>query len=203
MTFFPKSFLSFEGYPEINWNLLSKSQQFYSNKGYQYCEVPYLIPEEYGKITKPHEDRSFVLSNHLFQEQNQELLGSAEQGFIYLIYQNLLPNKKLYSITPCFRTEKYDNQFHLPWFMKCELFHLSNNIDDCIIMLKDAFEFYTQIIDKNDSLDIVKTSETTWDINLNNIEIGSYGFRDIPNHIFIYGTGLALPRFSVAGKYGK
>lgn len=200
---FKKSFLNTEFYPLIDWNLLSQAQQFYSNIGYQYCEVPYIIPEQYGKITKPHDDRSFVLNNHLFEEQPHELVGSAEQGFIYLIYQNLLPNKKLHSITPCFRTEQYDKQFHLPWFMKCELFHYSNNIEDCLNMLKDAFDFYKQFINTNDSLDIITTSESTWDINLNNIEIGSYGIRNIPHHTFIYGTGLALPRFSVATKYEK
>jgi hypothetical protein len=52
-------------------------------------------------------------------------------------------------------------------------------------------------------LNIIQTSETNWDITLDSIEIGSYGMRELAELTFIYGTGLALPRFNQAKNYYK
>lgn len=43
--------------------------------------------------------------------------------------------------------------------------------------------------------------EDTIDVQFDGVEIGSYGFReikqkDMPDVFWVYGTGLALPRFS-------
>jgi hypothetical protein len=48
-------------------------------------------------------------------------------------------------------------------------------------------------------LTIVKT-EIGHDIELNGIEIGSYGWRQNQDIIWAYGTGLAEPRFSIANQ---
>lgn len=37
-----------------------------------------------------------------------------------------------------------------------------------------------------------------YDLLLSGIEVGSYGFREYKNNKWIYGTGLAEPRFSQA-----
>lgn len=150
----------------IDWQLLSQANSFYKNYGFIQVETPFAIPNYYHSFTKPHNNQSFVLDKDMFSNEPHELVGSAEQGFIYLLLNDLISNNKLQSITPCFRFDDYD-QFHQPWFLKLELFHLSENIDD---------------------------------LEINNIEIGSYGFRHINNLTFIYGTGLALPRFSLANK---
>jgi hypothetical protein len=186
-------------YPNINWMLLAMAQNYYNELGYKYCEVPYLVPEEYNILTKPHNDQSFVLKHDLFENQPHELVGSAEQGFIYLMATNQLPGNKLCAITPCFRTERYSN-IHLPWFMKCELFHLSSSKEDCKSMIDDAWNFFSKYT-ANKNLVVVQTSEESWDINLNNIEIGSFGLRHFEFGTFIYGTGLALPRFEETKKY--
>jgi hypothetical protein len=184
-------------YPPINWRLLAQSQQYYTNLGYEYCETPYALPELYSAKTKPHNDPSFILSHGFFENQPHELVGSAEQGFIYLWLTQQLPNKKLCSITPCFRTENYNSTTHLPWFMKCELFHLSDSLEDCHLMIQDAWNFYIQHTNEN-SLTLIQTSDESWDINLYDIEIASFGIRRFSEGAFIYGTGLALPRFSFA-----
>ena len=186
-------------YPKINWTLLAMAQNYYNDLGYQYCEVPYLVPEEYNMLTKPHNDQSFVLKHDLFANQPHELVGSAEQGFIYLMATNQLPNDKLCAITPCFRTERY-SKTHLPWFMKCELFHLSASKEDCKSMIDCAWQFFSKYAPKK-NLQLVQTTEESWDINLNNMEIGSFGLRHFEFGTFIYGTGLALPRFEEAKQY--
>jgi hypothetical protein len=38
----------------------------------------------------------------------------------------------------------------------------------------------------------------TYDIEINGIEVGSYGIRSVDDVQYIYGTGLALPRYSTA-----
>lgn len=186
-------------YAPINWLLLAQAQNYYVEHGFLYCEVPYLIPEQYGALTKPHNDQSFVLNNHLFAEQAHELVGSAEQGFIYLLATNQLKGDKLITVTPCFRTENY-GMLHLPWFMKCELFHLSNSLEDCQKMIKIAYDFYFKHCQAR-HLEIVQTDQESWDINLNGIEIASFGLRHLEFGNFIYGTGLALPRFEQSKKY--
>ena len=51
-------------------------------------------------------------------------------------------------------------------------------------------------------LSVVATEEGH-DLMLNGIEVGSYGHRSIPGiETWAYGTGLALPRFSVASAKG-
>lgn len=179
----------------INWKLLHEASHYYSSF-FTYQETPYLIPKEYSTYTKPHCDESYILNQGLFKTQPHELVGSAEQGFIYLLLQNKLSSDKLYSISPCFRTEEYDNT-HQPWFIKLELFHISDKKSDLEDMINKAMIFF-----KNYYCPIIleKTADNSFDLLINDIEIGSYGMRKIENTSFIYGTGLALPRFEIAIK---
>ena len=47
------------------------------------------------------------------------------------------------------------------------------------------------------SVDVVPTKEG-YDLMINGIEVGSYGLRMGNGYEWVYGTGLAEPRFSVA-----
>jgi hypothetical protein len=194
------SFLDFTTYPTIDWELLALAKRFYEDSDYLYCEVPYAVPVEYN-LTKPHDDPSFILDAGVFKNQPHELVGSAEQGFIYQAYLKNLASNKMCSITPCFRVENFSLQ-HLPWFMKLELFHLSNRQEDVDLMLNHAMNFFATHVEP-ERLNIIQTSETNWDITLDSIEIGSYGMRELAELTFIYGTGLALPRFNQAKNYYK
>lgn len=48
----------------------------------------------------------------------------------------------------------------------------------------------------NEKIQILQTSLESFDLMYQNIELGSYGIRKVEEFSFIYGTGLALPRFS-------
>lgn len=186
-------------YPDalIDWNLLSKAVCFYSQAGFIETETPYAVPIQYH-YTKPHDNQSFVLKEGLFKEEHHELVGSAEQGFIYLLLNDKIEtNQRLFSVTPCFRFDTYD-KLHQPWFMKLELFHYSNSIEDLFFMLNIALEFYQN--NSQHKVNIVQTSLTSYDLEINQIEIASFGFRTVEKETFIYGTGLALPRFSMTQK---
>ena len=198
---FKKSILenSFLRYPLIDWGILHRACLYYSSLGYQQKETPWIIPEDYGKTTKPHIDKSFVHNNDMFKNQAQELVGSAEQGFIYLLLNNLLPEGKYFSVSPCFRVDNYDKT-HLPWFMKLEiLIHSPGNENKYLqCVMEDAFNFFNtnSII----PCEKVMMEDGTYDINLNGLEIGSYGIRKIESIQYVYGTGVALPRFDIANK---
>lgn len=185
--------------PIIDWQLLAKAHSYYQ-QFFTYQETPYLVPEYYSVLTKPHNEHSFLLSQDSFSQQPHELVGSAEQGFIYLAMHKQLKSNRLFSISPCFRFDNYD-ETHFPWFMKLELFHLSERYEDIQDMINLALCFYEA--HHEGQYQVVSTSDFSWDINLNGLEIGSYGLRVCPqSHLhFIYGTGLALPRFSQAKEY--
>ena len=185
-------------YPDIliDWSLLAKASQFYLQAGFVQKETPFAIAEKYHTYIKPHDNKSFVLDQGIFKEEPHELVGSAEQGFIYLLLNNQIqPFERLFSITPCFRFDTYDC-LHQPWFMKLELFHYSSNIDDLKSMITLVKDFLTSI--SKFSVDLVNTGKNTYDLEINSIEVASFGFRVVEGLTFIYGTGLALPRFSIA-----
>lgn len=190
-------------YPAIDWGLLAKASAFYKSKGLTYKETPWTAPIAVHEFTKPHQNPSFIHDLALPQGNELcELVGSAEQGFIYLMLNNELKDGKYYSITPCFRFDTYDKT-HQPWFMKAELMHLQKNcnqeqaLQNAMNLLDLAWEFLTALA-PDERFEKVQTSSLSWDINLNGIEIGSYGVRNVQNIVFAYGTGLALPRFSIA-----
>lgn len=190
-----------EKYPPIDWRKMALACAFYAQKGFEYLETPWVIPAQYSKLTKPHDDPTFIFEKGLFSLQPNELVGSAEQGFLYLIQNNLLPKGKFYSVSPCFRTDTYDAT-HQPWFLKLEL--IDTNVVDADKQLKQimdlAYEFFTTIKNNDSVLEIVALPDGSKDINLNDIEIGSYGVRKMCDTPYIYATGLALPRFDVANK---
>lgn len=189
---------SISSYPVINWRLIVLAQGYYESLGYQYVETPWMVPTTYTEKTKPFKDKSFVLDSDLFENQSNELVGSAEQGFLYFIDHNKMKPGKYLSISPCFRTDNYD-ELHQPWFLKLELIIVGPTDKDSVnSILEDSFKFFKTITKGN--LEIINLPDKSYDINLNGIEIGSYGLRTINNTNYIYGTGLALPRFNIADK---
>jgi len=76
----------------------------------------------------------------------------------------------------------------------------SSKSEDLEKIIETAFSFFKGEVPNSELLSIVKT-EQGFDINYGNIEIGSYGIRSCSFLDWIYGTGLAEPRFSRALKF--
>lgn len=190
---------TFANYPMIDWGLLTRASAHYQNLGFNQVEVPWCVPETLNIATKPHSDRSFVQTEDMFKGQPHELVGSAEQGFQYLIQQGKLSPGKYWSISPCFRVDDYD-AIHLPWFVKLELCHIVDPQHDVqtslLHMVNQCSAFFDRI---GQECGVVPIGDT-YDIEVNGIEVGSYGVREVAGTSYIYGTGLALPRFSIANK---
>jgi phosphoribosyl-ATP pyrophosphohydrolase len=176
----------------IDYNLLSLSVDYYEKNGFMYIDVPWWVPEEYINITYKPETIQFKFDN------KRCLVGSAEQSFLNLHFTNKLKPGSYQAITPCFRDDNEDNT-HQKYFLKNELFiseevsykKLYDTVDKCV-------NFFNLI--SSEKVKIHQTNIDNIDIYLNEIEIGSYGIRTYKDFSWIYATGIALPRFSIANK---
>lgn len=183
-------------YP-IDWQLLNNALYYFQNNGYKYIEVPWIVHESVVRLTLPKDHEPLEIKNR------GSLIGSAEQGFLSLVIENKLPLGKYVSCSPCFRNEPILDKYHQIQFMKVELYDDENvNKDTIWDMIENVESFLIEYVHNIRRQDIVKkfVSFNEIDIELNGIEIGSYGVRSINGHNWIYGTGLALPRFSVVNE---
>lgn len=188
----------------INYFLLGEAVKIYTDLGYTFIEVPWIVNEKSSEATNPPKEGIFVL------EDGTHLIGSAEQGFIHVIEQ-LKPNTKYASISPCFRKGDNRDIYHQEMFMKLELFLYDNDTISTFAdgLMDDAMTVFYKLGIHEKALYGVLTHSTNIDLcvqrfNKEMLEIGSYGYRiinDINNTYKInYGTGLALPRFQFGFK---
>jgi hypothetical protein len=176
----------------INWSLFPLAIKEYTRLGYTYIEVPWLVNEEVIKATIPSFAKPLAVDSGT--EINQ-LVGSAEQSFLYMALKNELPTGKYMALTPCFRDDKID-ELHQKYFMKLELIIIGkDNSSDTIHVMNDARYVLSQFSKK---AIVVQPTDDCMDLTINGIEVGSYGKREFKNIKWIYGTGLAEPRFSIA-----
>ena len=180
----------------IDYSILAKSQEFYTLKGFHGVEAPWTVTPAVSEITKPKDKKE----EFFIPSKNKVLVASGEQGFLYLYLKGFLPKGKYFTITPCFRDEVFDF-LHTKYFMKTELIVTENVCEEELKKLIDvAFEFFSLYLPKDnlsiyksldsDSTDIFYTDEN------NAFELGSYGIRNCNYLTWIYGTGVAEPRFS-------
>lgn len=177
----------------INWARISWALAHYDRAGYQYVEVPWIVPSASvlpllpsGKVP--------------LETPDGVLVGSAEQSFLHLMQSGQLSSGRCIAASPCFRDDPPDELHHRTFF-KVELIQvlpaLRLHLDlEVHRMAEDARKFFRRVQDSGDP-EIIQTPEGL-DINLNGVEIGSYGVHQVENFCWIYGTGLAEPRFSQA-----
>lgn len=178
--------------PHINWQLLSEALAYYQAQGYTYVEAPWTVRRDVTEVTFPHAYEAMGHDNGL----NNDLVGSAEQSFIQLTLDGALTKGRYIALTPCFRQEPKISATHRSYFMKVELFDSQTPTEEQLQKITDlAFNWFKQ--KTNGKLEIVQT-ENGLDINLNDIEIGSYMLQKHGDLQWICATGHAEPRFSVA-----
>jgi seryl-tRNA synthetase len=177
----------------INWKIISEAIDFFSDCGYTYIETPWIVPMSAIEAT-------YLGKTHILKEpKSRALVGSAEQSFIHMMEQGLIHSRKYVSAGPCFRHCKTKDKLHKEYFFKVELIsildYLSNPENELKQIIEDAKLFFSY-----NSLQEIKKVKTCegYDLTLNDIEIGSYGLRTYNNYNWVYGTGVAEPRFSMA-----
>lgn len=179
----------------IDYSLIAKSIDFYESFGFKRIETPWTVTEAVCNITKPPEAKAFKLT-----EKNKVLVGSAEQGFLYLYLKGFLPKGQFQSCGPCFRDESFDN-WHTKYFIKNELIKTDDTSKSSLdIVIDNALDFFESVI--REKCQVIKTFDNyffceSYDITYNGIELGSYGIRKCDYLKWIYGTALAEPRTSM------
>jgi seryl-tRNA synthetase len=187
----------------VNWGAIGVATEFYQGRGYCYIEVPWTIPYEHSMITAPPQ-----ANGHAFRIEEDEyprvkqlcLVASAEQSFVSLQLQNQLGLGKFVTCSPCFRNEPVYDDFHQGSFIKVELFQNVIEKDaetELFGMVDDAEDLFRSLSNNRNLVNIVKT-DVGFDINVGDREVGSYGIRTFDGLCWIYGTGIAEPRFSEA-----
>ena len=182
----------------INYRLIAEALEYYQDQGYELIDVPWTVPKNVLKITTP---EGVVFEDNKYLDKY--LVGSAEQSFLQLVKSNQLPFGNYCAVTPCFRNDEED-ELHQKYFMKVELFsyvykwwELNSTLEMMILDAKTFMSMFTF-----GSAKVVETendrSKESYDIEYNGIELGSYGIRKHENINWVYGTGLAEPRFSFA-----
>jgi hypothetical protein len=168
----------------------------YKSYGFKYIETNWI--ENTDMIRTTAAESGIIHVNMSGVEGEFALIGSGEQSFI----SNF---NKLYgkyqTCTPCFRMEQDFTDLNKMQFMKIELFRNDIISNEALFKMMDCVKDVMTAEFNVDPI-IVKTGPESWDININGIEVGSYGRRSIKhndvNYTFLYGTGLAEPRFSQA-----
>lgn len=194
----------------INYQNISKAIDFYKEAGYVYVDVPWYVTKDIIMMTKPNLD----IPDYQLSANGKYLIASGEQGFLYSIMKGYLPPGKYVTCTPCYRFETQD-WLHRKTFMKVELIEFTHDMTRVLSsnsVEELSYKFFHSLLPLSKSspicpvesdkgpLDIV----TPMDWTLNGVEIGSYGVRQYKNLVkWVYGTGLAEPRFTTAKNYGK
>lgn len=175
--------------PFINYQILLNALTYYTHKGFEYREVPWIISHQAYVSTRPNDRPEFyTLGGYL--------VASGEQGYIQELQEGKALTKHI-CVTPCFREEEVLDDIHYRYFLKAELIDTNVSKENLHEMIKTAETFFTNY----SKVHVLQTDTrgNAYDIidSLTGIELGSYGIRTLSNHEFIYGTAVALPRLSV------
>lgn len=182
-------------YP-ISLNVIAEAH-FWWKRWFQDKMVPALVDPDVMQHTCP----PGVIDNRLHGEGTDTVVASAEQSFLQLDKDGELEAGNWMALTPCYREEPVFDEVHLPVFLKLELIRVNDDphfftrteaLHLAHKMQKFFMEFYampTTVIETEDG----------WDVMYKDLELGSFGVRrTMTGRSYIYGTGLAEPRASIA-----
>lgn len=190
----------------INYQHLHLASEAYEGLGYRRLEVPWWATADIVNVTRP----VGAGPNYMVSVNGKALLASGEQGFLYLINKGQLPPGLYQTITPCFRNEPYD-LYHRKQFMKLELIDTTctaphqRDVGDVALqalqVLRTMAPGVPLEVISTDAVDPIAVPGTAQldvvaIVDGRQIELGSYGARRTAFATWVYGTGLAEPRFS-------
>ncbi len=190
-----------------SWLRFSHALRYYAKRGFTYVDVPWATSRDMMMVTCP--DEKFIVTSDV-----GDLVGSAEQSLVAESLAGRLAPGRYMAITPCFRNDDED-ALHKRYFMKLELFvtdataheDLMNLISDCATFFgKCVDEVIPRRADKSNRVVLKKYGET-FDLELEGVELGSYGVRSVVHTgrvlTWLFATGLAEPRFTRAAEMAK
>jgi hypothetical protein len=183
----------------ISYDVIATAISFYEKRGYRYIETPWLVSEAISDITRPETAKQYVVTKG---EKRKAFVASGEQGFLYLAAKGHLSPGKYQTVTPCMRNDLFD-ETHVKYFVKNELIVVADTFkgrQEEIVreVMADAQTFMEAYVDKGIRSEDVPAFRSSFnlDLTLDGVEIGSYGYRECGFLKWVYGTGVAEPRFS-------
>ncbi|MGE5298598.1 MAG: hypothetical protein ACM3KF_01005 [Acidobacteriota bacterium] len=173
----------------IDARLLADAQDYYASYGYVDTPTPWLVGEAAYRATLPPDHEGLEWQSPVGGYH----VGSAEQGFMQLMADDMPIPERAQSTSPCYRGEPVYDELHWPYFYKLELYNADVSDASLAEMITCARGLFTQL---GIPTRIIQTGERAYDIETatTHIELGSYGVRTFQGHEWLYGTGLALPR---------
>lgn len=173
----------------IRYDYIKRAQDAYTRRGYLDIDVPWLLKSPYTTLACPDGARQF-------ETFAGNLLASGEQAFYQMIQEGKLEPGCYQTVTPCFRDEPKLTTLTRQQFVKLELIDVAPERPDFsqLRMLFDAkmtlqgLGMHVTEIETPEGMDLIHTASR--------IEVGSYGIRRVGDLCWVYGTGLAEPRFS-------
>jgi hypothetical protein len=188
--------------PELlDFQYLLEAKNFYEDRGWKYIETPWVVSAEAMNITRP------AWVSALTQPT---FVASGEQSFLELALQKRLKPGRWQTLTPCHRPQDGDAEdgIHFSQFYKLELMWYKLEQmpapADPIVVVTDVMDYCLSHWDLEllvkPITDEPRAECETWsacDLEYDWVELGSYGNRShkTVGH-WVYGTGLAEPRFS-------
>lgn len=182
-------------YP-MNVSLVATAIQYWSG-WFTPTTVPALVDQDVMKHTCP----PGVIDMRLYGEGDDTVVASAEQSFLQLEKEGNLPPGFWMALTPCYRDESVFDQTHLPVFLKLELMILAKEREKCHRLEAEWVAYRMQRFFREFCALPTTVIETDdgWDVMYEDLELGSFGVREtMTGRSYIYGTGLAEPRASIA-----
>ena len=180
----------------IRWHLLTDALAHYKNCGYQEAAVPWLVSKPAMQVTFPARDKVFAENNGGYETCYGDLVGSAEQSFIQMQIDGLLPPGRYVALSPCFRIEPEYDDLHFPYFAKTELYVTDDpTLSHLNKIIEEALAYFRSLADPRVEFTIEKT-DIGYDINANGTEVGSYNRVEHQGVTWLCGTAMAEPRFS-------
>jgi hypothetical protein len=171
-----------------NYNRIARAQEFYKGRGYLNVETPWMVTAQAIRATLP-------LGKTMMETIRGVLVGSGEQGFIQTMMDGKLEPGTYQTTTPCFQDD-----IEGPWHQQITLIVYKPTPAELRAtyekVINDAMQCFFEVSDA-DAFDAVQ-SDAGFDIRFNEIVLGSYGVRQMGEHLWVYGTGLAEPRFTAA-----
>lgn len=178
----------------IDTDLVFKALQFYQTN-FNLIKVPMCVGFESILHTLPKGRIPLLRDNSDDPQECTYYVGSAEQSFIEMYSQGKIGKGYYAAITPCQRNEQED-ETHFTIFLKLELIIIGHH---CLPEMLSHVKMFLESEDIDWKVVPSDNKETEVDIEVNNIEVGSYGINVMPDGTpYTYGTGIAEPRLSYA-----
>lgn len=170
----------------IDYRKVAAALDYYWRLGYEYIDVPWLVSSKSMAITSPPDAK-------LFETFAGCCVASGEQSLLEMRGQ-LIPGKRYVCATPCYRDDPPD-KLHRQTFFKVELMTAQpeNAEYELVETLEAAAGFFRQY-----GRPVRKSAPGGIDLEINGVEVGSYGIRSYKDFRWVYGTGCAEPRLSQA-----